>query len=387
MHLFRDFRVVLCGCLLFGLGQRLNAQGSEKMFRYHQKAARIVVVEAKEISERDKPVKTFLVKVKIQAQLPPGKLSDQSQEIYVRKVNSQLPFEGIEDTEDWFPIQVGKEIVVCYDCEDLPNAQHLPALLDPDYPADAIWHDCVLFYDCARLSPEQRAAHFTNTIRKEGNALTPIFFELIQTYDRRVPDDVGFAEAAANYLRNNRIPVAARARIIDDLRKGYKQPPAANRVLAAATLSLVQDALKAKEDPVAVGNILSTLCREFVMDKPLTSLPEIDPTTRQQLLTMVKDKRMIYDQRSVMPLARWLENQPPGTVPPSPPPEVKRTPTQGADIRENPSDTILPVTKPVEGDSGPVSSGSWWAYALAGLAVLGIVIILIVFAFRRPSAP
>jgi hypothetical protein len=357
------------------------------MFFNRSNVALLEVREVKSTAETNvggSPVKSVRLVVRVKGALPPGPLQDKEQEVDVLHSLSERGRGG--PVQDWFPAEKGKQVVVAFDGKVIPLGDDLVPLEAYGYSPQAVWEDCKAFYEAVSGAKADQAAALAKALRDRPQRLGPLFFHLIDAYDRRVVDDPAFCLAAADYLGNTAVPLPARAEVVRDLReagklrKDSKGGVAANQALASATIQLVREARKTH--PGQVGHLLTLLSQLFVTDKPAEALPDVEPAVREELLTLARDKEVVPNQRYVVPLVRWLEGQAPGTIPPSPSPKkevVKKEEPPRAKVAAK-QEEPLPPEAPAE---GPPPATSWRTTALivggglGGLALLGLAIALL----------
>ena len=54
-----------------------------------------------------------------------------------------------------------------------------------------------------------------------------------------------------------------------------------------------------------------SLSLQFVTNKRMAALPDVEPSVRQELIALSRDQKVVSDLRQVVPLINWLEGKDP----------------------------------------------------------------------------
>ncbi len=263
--------------------------------------------------------------------------------------------------QDWFPTKKGELLVVAFNGEAVRAAREMEPLSWGRSP-EKVWHECEVFSRAVSREKKAVPAALAATIRKEKASLSSVFFGLVASTDRLLFDDKEVALAAAEYLREKKVPFWERAGVFDGLRAVVARDPVADRAIILAVIDLVFEAERNKSHPREIGNILMLLSECFFRDRPAACRPFINEETRKKLLRMVEDKKIVNDRRTE-PLHEWLK--------------VSTLVTLSGAAEGN-SAASAPEQPPEEGPGSTRSRGAnlWWVAALSGtaLAVTGLVL-------------
>jgi hypothetical protein len=372
----------------FSRGSDVRAQSSAKLFLNQERVVFVEVTKVvdKSSSLRKEPLKHFLVGIKVLGHLPPGEHSTE-QELSITRVNDPelLTWGAPPGTQDWFPLEVGKRAVIAFNGKDIPAANKLlPLQASAGYRAEDVWRACATFYEAVNRPKAEEAAVLAKQLREQKQRLGPMFFHLVDAYDRRIVDDTEFSLAAAQYLSNREVPLSSRIGILRYLHEAIAREDRANRALVLAVVGVVRQANKAGLHPTALGNLLTSLSQQFVSGKRKTALPEVEPSSRHEIRDLVLDPKLVEDVRYIMPILNWLEGKEPGAIaipPSSEPPRADR------------KLTVQPATKPKE--TPPEGGGApgvlhhedqgrfpWWP-VVTNLALLALTVLVLLVAFWR----
>lgn len=301
-----------------------------KPFRGHERVALLEVEKADgpyEGAVGGNLANQFGVSVKIIGQLPAAAREPKQARFLVlhERLSPRPGWEMPLGMHYWFPVEVGKRVVIAFDGEiddlkgSLSEPMVEPVLTTADASADAIWHDCQTFHDALHQKKEALVPALTRALREQPQRLGENFFYFINEHDRRLVDDKAFSLAAAAYLRNPAVPVRTRMEIVLSLRAEDKRDAETNKTLVSA---LVQLALEAKRTakqanlaPSQIETLLDEISSQFISQQPLTALPKVAASTREELLALTADKEVVPNQRAVVPLRNWLQGKPPGETP------------------------------------------------------------------------
>lgn len=381
-------------CLWTVLGTCVFGQELRKPFSDREHAVLLEVVEVKsgeskamsELRRKDPTLRNqigFDLVVEVKAVLPASAPIENRHEVTIFH-DSPNPFLR-RGAQDWFPVEVGKQIVIILDGTVLPNHANLKYAGRGD-PPDKVWRDCTMFYQSYNKSPTERTVEYAKYLRNRDNFPGYAFIEFMNSYDRTFCNHRVISLAFADFLRNPNVPLEFKLNIANEFREEREKYLGAafvgerdsdsHRELASAVVEVTRDAHKAQVHPGTLYNQLVALSMGFVSRKKLEDLPRLEPAVRQELLTMLKPHE---GDGSLAPLKNWLQQLEPGGYVSSGINTDRRDPSPAVEVAPNPNP---PAVENVGPKQHVVASGPRALYVIWAIMII-IIIGLLGLGFRR----